>query len=388
MVAGLTIKLFGLRTSSTASAPRGVLPLSRRAARAAAVPRCCCPGSRDQPTRTPPLVASCAPPRMRVAVSAAERAAGALSAAKLEWVASTYEREGLCVLEDLLPHAMLDELAHRYDYDCAHRYVGGDQFKGGQKGPALNPAYDGNLHLQLNLPRCHPYVRPEIVSNPIIEQVAVAVLGGACYIRYINGNSALPGSTVQHLHVDTQGRPGNKLAVNFGIDSISARNGATEVWPGSHRDSGLGPTEALDATGVVRRPSLWQPCCLCRLMVTGWLAGWLAACTRVGGLPATAPQDGGGEAGRPRLCACAAGGPQGVRGDWLAAASSRRRRRDDFGDSALPGNLTREHHLLAVMVMVMVSQRGLPPRSTSLAPRHAEPLSPSSAHVLSVVLGG
>jgi hypothetical protein len=213
---------------------------------------------------------------MRVAVSAAERAAGALSAAKLEWVASTYEREGLCVLEDLLPHAMLDELAHRYDYDCAHRYVGGDQFKGGQKGPALNPAYDGNLHLQLNLPRCHPYVRPEIVSNPIIEQVAVAVLGGACYIRYINGNSALPGSTVQHLHVDTQGRPGNKLAVNFGIDSISARNGATEVWPGSHRDSGLSPTEALDATGVVRPPSLWQPCCLCRLMVTDWLAGWLA----------------------------------------------------------------------------------------------------------------
>ena len=49
---------------------------------------------------------------------------------------------------------------------------------------------DGNLHLQLNLPRCHPYVHPEIVANPIIEQVAGAVLHGLVYIRYINGNTA------------------------------------------------------------------------------------------------------------------------------------------------------------------------------------------------------
>lgn len=35
--------------------------------------------------------------------------------------------------------ALLCSLVHRYDFDAAHRYVNGDQFKQNQKGPALNP---------------------------------------------------------------------------------------------------------------------------------------------------------------------------------------------------------------------------------------------------------
>ena len=182
------------------------------------------------------------------AVSVEEHARGALDADKLGRIVETYHRDGLCVLANVLPHAMLDALAHRYDFDCAHRYVHGDPFKGNQKGPALDPAYDGNLHLQLNLPRCHPYVQPEIVANPIIEQIAVAVLRGPVFIRYFNGNSALPGATVQALHVDTQGAPGMKLAVNFGVEDITPENAATEVWPGSHRGT-LKPMESLDLDG-------------------------------------------------------------------------------------------------------------------------------------------
>lgn len=140
-------------------------------------------------------------------------------------------------------------LTHRYDFDAAHRYVTGDPFKQNQKGPALNPEYDGNLHLQLNLPRCHPYVHPEIVANPIIEQIAGAVLHGLCFIRYVNGNTACPGATVQGLHVDTQGDWGHKLAVNFSVDDITAANGATEVWPGTHRDT-LRPEESLQEAGA------------------------------------------------------------------------------------------------------------------------------------------
>eukprot|EP01051_Picozoa_sp_SAG22_P024593 SAG22_NODE_6888_length_798_cov_1.925608_1_plen_134_part_00 len=128
------------------------------------------------------------------AATVAELAAGALAGPKLARIVETYRRDGICVVCDLLPHAMLDELAGRYDFDAAHRYVDGDPFKNFQKGPALNPDYDGNLHLQLNLPRSHPFVRPEIMSNPIIEQIAVAVLSGPVYIRYINGNTACPGS--------------------------------------------------------------------------------------------------------------------------------------------------------------------------------------------------
>jgi hypothetical protein len=181
-------------------------------------------------------------------VSAAEVAAGLLQPEKLARVVSAYEADGLCVLCNVIPPTVLDELCHRYDFDAAHRYVSGDPFKGGQKGPALNPDYNGNLHLQLNLPRCHPYVRPEIVANPIIEQVAAAVLHGPVFIRYINGNTACPGATYQGLHVDTQGDAGMKLAVNFGVEDITPHNGATEVWPGSHIGT-LKPTDSLDASG-------------------------------------------------------------------------------------------------------------------------------------------
>ncbi len=62
---------------------------------------------------------------------------------------------------------------------------------------------DGNLHLQLNLPRCHPYVQPEIVANPIIEQVAGAVLHGLVYIRYINGNTACRTTSGPRFPLDT-----------------------------------------------------------------------------------------------------------------------------------------------------------------------------------------
>ena len=161
-------------------------------------------------------------------VTPAEKAAGQLSAEKLARVVDKYERDGLCVLAGVIDTDVLDALAHRYDFDAAHRYANGDQFKGNQRGPALNPEYDGNLHLQLNLPRCHPYVHPEIVANPIIEQVAQAVLHGLVYIRYVNGNTACPGATVQGLHVDTQGDWGQKLAVNFSVEDITPENGASE----------------------------------------------------------------------------------------------------------------------------------------------------------------
>lgn len=61
-----------------------------------------------------------------------------------------------------------------------------------------------------------------------VPQIAVAVLDGPCYIRYINGNTACPGSTYQGLHVDTQGGPGMKLAVNFG-EALRRKNRTGEA---------------------------------------------------------------------------------------------------------------------------------------------------------------
>ena len=55
-------------------------------------------------------------------------------------------------------------------------------------------------HAQQGLPRSAPWVLPSIVSNPLIEQCAIALLG-PCYFQTNNGNTNLPGSGTQPLHV-------------------------------------------------------------------------------------------------------------------------------------------------------------------------------------------
>ena len=49
--------------------------------------------------------------------------------------------------------------------------------------------------------------------------------------------------------MDTQGDWGMKLAVNFSVDDITKENGATEVWPKTHRGT-LKPEESLDEHGA------------------------------------------------------------------------------------------------------------------------------------------
>jgi hypothetical protein len=43
-------------------------------------------------------------------------------------------------------------------------------------------------HLQLGPPRRAPWVRPEFVANPIIEQVAAAILGPAPFLSWCDLN--------------------------------------------------------------------------------------------------------------------------------------------------------------------------------------------------------
>ena len=194
----------------------------------------------------------------RECVSSAEAARGQLDSDKLQRLVIGWKRDGLAILANVIPHAALDAIRDRLDFDAAHRYVNGDIFKGNPPPKATSPEYaeqlqqgavDGlNLHLQLAPPRQAPFYPREIYANPIIEQLAVALLGGDCYIRYINGNTACPGSTVQALHVDSAGTAGTKLAVNFGTDDITVENGSTEVWPQTQYLSDL----LLDDDGKIR----------------------------------------------------------------------------------------------------------------------------------------
>ena len=167
-------------------------------------------------------------------VTAAERAAGRLGAAKLERLAAAFRAEGMLVLHDALPHEALDALRARLDHDAAYQAL--------EPEPLLSTWEDRGGHLQMGVPRCAPYVRREIVANPILEQLAQRLLGGPCHLAFFNGNTNLPGSELQHLHSDgaLTGDPRTlDLVFNFGIDVIGEEDGPTELFPATHAEPSM-----------------------------------------------------------------------------------------------------------------------------------------------------
>ena len=105
----------------------------------------------------------------------------------------------------------------------------------------------GGGHLQLGPPRQGCWVREEFVCNPIIEQVAAAILGPEPFLSWYNGNCNVPGSGQQVLHPDhewafataadaaAEGHPwphrATTINVNFGTADVDSSNGGTEIWP-------------------------------------------------------------------------------------------------------------------------------------------------------------
>ena len=198
----------------------------------------------------------------REAVTPGERNAGALAPAKLERLLSRWDEDGVLVLEDLLSHELLDTIARQLDFAAAH-YVATD--KGHERGPQGGyPRETGRPGLQIcsGLPRQAPWVVPELVANPILEQIAARILGGEVFIRYFNCNSSCPGSGVQMIHQDAghawagraeaeaagQAYPPRttRIFVNFGVDAMTPDNGSTQLWPGTHmldEESEPGPSK-------------------------------------------------------------------------------------------------------------------------------------------------
>ena len=123
----------------------------------------------------------------RYAVSEAEWAAGGMEPAKLARLARSFARDGAVVLENCLPHGVLDALALRMDSDAAHQLA---ESKWEERG-----ANGAGGHLQQGPPRRAPYVHREIVANMFLEQAATAALGGGdCFLSFYNGESPFPGS--------------------------------------------------------------------------------------------------------------------------------------------------------------------------------------------------
>ena len=130
-----------------------------------------------------------------------EQQRGWLDADKVERLAESVRTAGIAVLEGAIPPSDLDFLAIRMDFDSAHQVVTRKWKERRSFGSTEAHSELNGGHAQQGLPRTAPWVLPSIVSNPLLEQCAIALLG-PCYFQTNNGNTNLPGSGTQPLHVD------------------------------------------------------------------------------------------------------------------------------------------------------------------------------------------
>ena len=130
---------------------------------------------------------------LKIRPSGQEIADRALSNTHLVEVVAAVEAEGFCVLQQVVPHRVLDGLQTRMAADTVQLL----EFLEANGG---NPRARG--HLQQGPPPYPEYVFPEVVINSFAVQVAKKMLGEHAFLSFYNGNTNCPVSKLQHVHLD------------------------------------------------------------------------------------------------------------------------------------------------------------------------------------------
>jgi hypothetical protein len=103
-------------------------------------------------------------------------------------------------------------------------------------------------NLQQDPPPIMPYLYREVLVNDIVISITRELLGAGLKSSFYSGNTALPHSTNrQPAHADIGQlwpdlevpTPPFALVVNVLPVDVSAENGSTEIWPGTHKDTSV-----------------------------------------------------------------------------------------------------------------------------------------------------
>jgi len=152
----------------------------------------------------------------------------------LDRAIAALQADGFVAINDVIDHAHLDILREKMESDL-------------EKIRAL-PIVPHNFvwgNIQQDPPPQASYVFRDVVANPFVCQVTSTILGKGAFNNYMSGNSNVPGSQLQPVHVDEGqlwpnlkvAHPIAKIAVNLALDDTSVENGAIELWPGTHLDT-------------------------------------------------------------------------------------------------------------------------------------------------------
>lgn len=199
-----------------------------------------------------------------------------LSHQNLEVAIRSLHRDGLVVVENIIPHDCLTRLNKKMVEDAYHL-----RSKKGDSPFNYNP---GNI--QQDAPPVKEYFEPSIFMSmpetpqlylqstashsyldPIATQITSSALGPRPKWTFCSGNSAMP-PTAEHppmsqpVHSDADfAHPIHPFAyvINVPLITMTPGNGSTEVWLGTHNDTGLHVQEGLHgerASGRVKLDEL------------------------------------------------------------------------------------------------------------------------------------
>ncbi|EED20882.1 conserved hypothetical protein [Talaromyces stipitatus ATCC 10500] len=176
-----------------------------------------------------------------------------LSDQNLEIAMHSLHRDGLVVIENAILHDCLDRLNEKMVQDAYTL-----QARKRDSPYNYNP---GNI--QQDAPPVKKYFDTRIFMNPIATQITSTALGPRPKWTFCSGNTAMP-PTADHppmsqpVHSDADfAHPDHPFAyvINVPLITMSPENGSTEIWLGTHTDTGLHVQEGKHgerASGRVR----------------------------------------------------------------------------------------------------------------------------------------
>lgn len=143
----------------------------------------------------------------------------------------TINRDGYVIIEDLIPAKIISDLSTELERHFEKTPTGEGLFYG------LKTKRMGRI-----FSRSH--ISQDLATNPIILGIMDGILGPFCQRYQIHLTQAIkidPGETQQILHRDDEMLPCPASDINlmanvmWALEDFTAQNGATVVWPGSHK---------------------------------------------------------------------------------------------------------------------------------------------------------
>lgn len=194
-----------------------------------------------------------------LAITPEEKAAGAFSPSRLAEARQAIIDDGAVVLENAAEVSHIEAIRERMLADIPLLLARKDR-----------PFNWNTGNLQQDPPPFPPYLFRDVMVNDLIIQVTGSVLGKGQKSAFYSGNTALPSKDRQPVHADVGqlwpglevAHPPYALVINFPLVDVSAENGSTEIWLGTHKDTSIVmqdgdikvSAEALEAQRAISPP--------------------------------------------------------------------------------------------------------------------------------------